>query len=1193
MIKGGNVDFSPSSISKDFWTLMTKRRQPASAFRLRNVDLSALGHQKVQPLEILVVDTLAELCPEIDWSATKVQGDGGVDFLGTGKSIRLSVKTKEILFTYTILGQVKRAGKYRRELLSDTFMRIRDSVQSIGLSVSQFLFVISARGSAIEKFATEAPRISAYLFPGVPVNVLNVDDLIWLWAQSGEKHFEVLRPAYSAKEFAFLRAFLTELAAELRVPQLRLEIGNPIGRMVIGSPFELLITLRADNVPPNQQFAVQLCPTNDIDLIRPLALVASPTLVSINDRGFAQIPLRLRARNTGSLLLGKIDIFLDSGSPSRRQPILSKQLGAVEIAPDPSFRFLGYRRSPNEAAANSLDRVADGAAAGGVEIAAVLGPGGIGKSRLIDELFNRLHSDSGIDCRLWSLVRVDHDTLRSAGSRFIKDVLFGLAFPEIRFDDSRYVDPGSAILEWIGRFVGAQRETVKEGIDNIINRSGPSNIEATAFIVLTALIARVREGPIAVHLSNMHWADAFEIDVLLELIHRLTTLEGQLPNGVLLIVEGREGEMIESRSDNDLTTEAWRRLYDFGSKCTQITLLPWSEKHSRQFVHELIENLVGHPLSEKVVEKHITDHVLTVSLGNPMQMIEHMRMLVDNGWLHVEKDGSAIFDAPKQVSGNLVELITARVEFINRSPGHSEILALLRLCAEIGLRTDPDLFSVMSNALSDARLLSTLSQWQISKTPSSSTRDFEFLHEAYRDAFRCVGWKASVGETLRRAALTRIGSASDQPPERVIAAAKLQQLDTNCDLDSIATDLEVALDQTDEPQSVIALCRELLHLPGHILDRGRGWFKLVCLLVDMLILHGNWQEALQILENAQQRLAASPEIQPYKIAKLAYRSGNLLGDTHRMKEGLEEVRNGLAVLDKSEPEGSSDEGIRIRELLNNRFGVLKWFSGRPDKGIWHQFRALRSAVKHDRGGDRELLFSCEVGMVIACRYPQRGLQLLERATELLKVLNDRCDPSYDYARVQRDMIQLLLSKTLEDGAKVRSQLFDFIRGNKKISIYAQTLGWLTLGACEFRWGDCELARVYFGEAIAGAARCRNLRLTWKAHLAYATTTAKSERATGQISHARHAGRLLVDSLDNVERTHRDYWAQTIRLPLEHARRLSCGDKGLNDTVAEIDRGAPPMWLSDWDARPHWLNHVGPPFQILHIRSGADDIFLMG
>ena len=842
--------------AREFWELLTTRRRPASAFRLRQVDLKALGDKKVQPLEILVVDTLAELCPEIGWVATQVQGDGGIDFLGHTQPIALQIRGTEICFRYTIIGQVKRSRNYEKKNLDATFGELRRRVDEGKIIVSQILFVFSTEGNAIASYVRDAPLFAKPVFPGVPVTVMDAADMVRLWAEFDQERFAVVQPAFDELEFARLRAHLQQLAAERRTPQIRIESTPPTGQRVVGADLDMRFALRIASAYPGLKVAAALRLGPAIDLVRPLAMLRSdarPPLIAIDDHGFASISLRLRPRQAGLLSIGELDLFL-AGWRESDGPILTHSLGSIEIAPDTTFRHARFLRTANAGAQGALDRLRQSAATRGVEIVALLGPGGIGKSRMIDELFNSLEVESATSgTPLWTAVLAEHDTQRGTGRRFFREVLTGLASPHIPPDDPRRADTNAAILEWLRRFVGNAPGPIEAGLDAIDGGDGSQGSEAAAFLLLTALIARLRDGPVALHLSNMHWVSSHEADVLGELIRRLSSLRGQLPNGVLLILEGRDGEMIETRPGSDVATEAWRGLHGSELAQTRIDLRAWPEAESRRFLEELLFVHAGEMLFDRGLERRIVDHVLRYAVGNPMQMIEHVRVLVDNGWLRTGPDGSAVFDPPAKMPSSLVDLIVARVEYIRRSPGYDEIVALLKICAEIGLRTDSDLFAALRNALRDSRLLSALARWDVARIPdqNGSAGEFEFLHESYRDGFRRAAWNEESGEHLRRAVLARLSPVARQHADRAIAACRLQLLEPSCDLGQIAADLEAVLSGSwDQPQAVIALCRELLGLPRHLFAWRRR-FELGCALADRLIWHGDWEDALQILNRTR------------------------------------------------------------------------------------------------------------------------------------------------------------------------------------------------------------------------------------------------------------------------------------------------------------------------------------------------------
>lgn len=1170
---------------RNFWKLLVHRRRPASIFRLRNVNLAELEGALVQPLEILVADTLAELCPDVVWSVTPVQGDGGIDLVGSADRIVLHLRNAEIRFEYTIVGQVKRSQSYKAEALHGIFGKIRDLVDERDLTLSRLLLVMSAEGGAIRTFAANAPRIAKRDFPGIPMSFIDAEDLVWVWAQLGPDRFEVLRPAYSEAEFEDLKRHLDRRAAQLRRPQLHIEAAAPVGRAVVGGDLDVAISLQVGSAYPRQRLELRFRPGAGIDLIRPLALLSETSegaTIAVGDDGTAHLSLRLRARHAGELDLGTLEVR----HLAEAAGTISRPLGTLRVAPDPSGRHVRFVRSANAAAQSALDRMA-AAASAGVECVALFGPGGIGKSRIAEELFNRLNPHPSSRKRaLWSLVRVDHDTQRR-GASFLPDLARNLALGPLASDDPRHLNPRDAVAQRLKRFVAAAAATVDEGMDALDGRGTP---ELAAFSLATAAIARLRDGPLALHLSNLHWADGFEADVLAQFLQRLAAMESHLPHGLLVVLEGRQGEILTEAPDS--TADPWLRLKQSSFVRRHIPVEPWSESESRQFLGELLTSITGIPTRDPGVERRIAELIVRSSAGNPMHMLEHVRWLFDHGYLRDDGDGCLFFDEPPRLPNSLVELISSRVEFLNRSGAGAELLALLRLCAEIGLRCDPDLFAAMTNALQSAQTLTGVSEWIIPQAPAAGSDGFEFQHETYREAFRRVPWSSEAGAALRDAVLARLSPAAAQPPDRAVAAARITLLDPGCDLDAVAAKLEAVLQRyVAEPQAAVALYRELLRLPAHVQGAERR-FLLTCRLADSLINYGDWEEALHAIQRGRRELPTDHPSLPLAKAELAYRAGNILGDMHRMAEGIRAVEEGLESLPG--PKSQSPKSIALRELLENRLGVLLWFSGRLEEGIAYQYRAYRSARVNDPGGPREMLFANELGMSMAIRYPLRALELLDRATTLMDRLGDSCSPGDDYVKVQREIVRLILAEGADEVRKIGGAALDFVSEEGR-SVYGRGLAWLLAGACDMLLGRADLAKARFEEAITCATLCRNLRIRWKAHLAFAAAATAAAGAPRERGHARYAGELLAQSLEGVRPSHRARWAATLRLPLEQARRLSGGDSKLDALIAEIDAGNPPDWLRRWNERPSSLSkpRSREPFQILRVSAGETDIFLMG
>lgn len=1173
---------------RQFWELLTRRRRAASLFRLRNVDLTELGDEPVQPLEILVADTLTEICPDVRWSVTPVQGDGGIDLLGSADCIALRLRGTEIRFEYSIVGQVKRSRAYKASTLHGIFGSIRTLVDQRGLTLSRLLLVMSAEGRAVERFQADAPILAHQQFPGIPLSFVNADDLAWLWSRFGPHRFEVIRPAYTDAEFHELTRHLEARALASRGPAVEIIVEQPVGHRVVASDLDVSVSIQVSSAYPRQRLEVRLRPGSNLDVVRPLSLLSegsNAATLGVGEDGSARLLLRFRARQAGTHDLGQIEVRHASGEARW----IGRSLGTVAIDPDHSGRHIRFVPTVNSAAQRALDRLAGAAAACGVESVVLLGQGGIGKSRIVEALFDRLDPQFAGEKRpIWSSVRVDRDTQRSSGAGFLMEVVRALALDEPAEAGARLPNGRAAIAERLKRFVGSTAAAVDEGLLALAGNATPDLVEVAAFVLVTATIARLREGPLALHLSNLHWVNSFESDVLGLWLQRIVAVEPHLTHGLLAVLEGRQGELLHR--DPAMTPEPWQRLQGSGQVRHRLVLHPWEESQSRRFLREVLTSMTGAPLDDAALERRIAALVLRSSGGNPMHMLEHIRWLIDEGHLRAEADGSVLLDPPERSPHSLIDLIASRVEFIKRSQQRDELSALLRLCAEIGLRTDADLFEAMVNAMSAPQALSLLSRWGVARVPSGRGEAFEFLHETYREAFARIGWPTVAGAPLRRAVISRFSPAAAQPPERALAAARLVMLDPACDLGAVAADLEDAAERNrSDPQASVAICSELLRLPVHV-QGPRRRFELTCRLADALVDYGDWKEALRAIQRGRSEL---PDKAAFLLAKadLAHRAGNILGDIHLISDGMRAVEEGLFALDSVRGSGPAEEAP-LRELLENRLGVLLWFSGRLNEGLVHQLRAFRSARRFARGSEREMLMANELGMSLATRHPLLANRLLDRATTLLAALGEDAPAGDDYVWVQREMLRLLLAETEDELESISEVVLEFTRKVGR-SVYGRGLAWLVAGACDMLMSRPAEAKRKFEEAITSAALCRNLRIRWKAHLAFAAAATAAAGTPREAAHARYAGEILAESLEGVDPRHRSVWAATIRLPLEHVRRLGGQNQKLDALLAELDTGGSPFWVKDWCQRPGVRPAPGAPPQILHVRAGEADIFLMG
>jgi hypothetical protein len=642
----------------------------------------------------------------------------------------------------------------------------------------------------------------------------------------------------------------------------------------------------------------------------------------------------------------------------------------------------------------------------------------------------------------------------------------------------------------------------------------------------------------------------------------------------------------------------------------KIPLAAWNRTESAQLFDRAVlygagaadRDAMRETLQSDEMWRRVREHVLSISAGSPMRILEHIRLLVAKGVL-AHTNGTLVVqgvpDRSESEASSLADIVRSRVQYLYQIPDNAELVALLRVLAEFGLTVEAQLFETLANALTDVRLRWRLLGLHMGDLPSDDRPEFRFLHETYRSTFRGMPWRADeYGRKLLAAALAYLGDPHHLSPDRLVVWSGLVRLDTRADLYSVREALQNGLDRarnTHDIESVSRLCSELLTLPMRILKAGPLLPIEIRKLKAVAIMGcGDWAQGLALLDDLRVPRSLPEPDRTYLSCDIANDQGNILGDLLRCADGVAIVRRALAWLDASSQKNDA-RFVSLRELLTNRLGVLYWFSGRADLGFPLQFQALRSARQDDLGGPREILFLCETGTALLHRHPQIGYSLLARAVDLMEKRRVPLAPSYDYVQAQFQIARLLMPSGRDVACDVEQRASYIAQGGvHNPSIYGASLGWLTAGAAAYIDGRHERAEFLLTEALWTASRAQSLRVMWKVQLALATVQRRLGKENDSRAHAIDAANILVRSLDLVGAPLKQDWGRTLRLPLQHARRLAHARyEPLEQTIRELDAETEPPWVTEWHKRPVSQSPFGQPFQILHVREGDDDLFLMG
>ncbi len=257
----------------------------------------------------------------------------------------------------------------------------------------------------------------------------------------------------------------------------------------------------------------------------------------------------------------------------------------------------------------------------------VLGPAGIGKSRLVQEFLRDADASVlagrclpyGDGITYWPIVE-----MLTAGA--------GIS----ALDDPESVR--GKLRSLVGE--GPDTEIVVERIGHLIGLAGATAVpEETHWAVRKLLQAMARERPVVVVIEDLHWAEP----ALLDLIEHVADLARDAP--ILLLCPARP-ELLDERP-------GWG-----GGKlnATSFLLEPLSEDETEQ----LLANLLGHGDLPQAIRSRITD----AAEGNPLFVEQMVGMLIDEGALQDREGGWILVgDAGSiAVPASIKALVEARIE---------------------------------------------------------------------------------------------------------------------------------------------------------------------------------------------------------------------------------------------------------------------------------------------------------------------------------------------------------------------------------------------------------------------------------------------------------------------------------------------------------------------------------------------------
>ncbi len=398
---------------------------------------------------------------------------------------------------------------------------------------------------------------------------------------------------------------------------------------------------------------------------------------------------RLQAQaEPGTVLVGqethrRIATIFEWGEPrsfelkGKGEAVLAYRVDGVRAAPGQT-RGLMTVHGPfigRERELATADEIVDAALAGSGRILYLTGEPGIGKTRMLAELRRRVKESSPehgralwIDgrcvsygepmpywpfrdlLRTWIGVLADEPELRvRVALRRSLDRLFG--------------DRVLEVYPYLGAMLGIALEPDAQAR---LDELSPEALQFRTFEVVRALLGRLaQDGPVAVAIEDLHWADATS----LQLLERLM---GDTEVTALLLV-------LTSRPERD--HPSWRVKEAAARELPHRTHEAALEALSGDAGRELLHSLVG----ASTLPAEMQRRILEPAEGNPFFLEELVRSLVDAGALVQEGDGWRFDHAVDvEVPPTVEKVILARIDRLEPGP-HAALMAASVLGREFGL----------------------------------------------------------------------------------------------------------------------------------------------------------------------------------------------------------------------------------------------------------------------------------------------------------------------------------------------------------------------------------------------------------------------------------------------------------------------------------------------------------------------------
>jgi predicted ATPase/class 3 adenylate cyclase len=675
----------------------------------------------------------------------------------------------------------------------------------------------------------------------------------------------------------------------------------------------------------------------------------------------------------------------------------------------------------------------------------------------------------------------------------------------------------------------------------------PEQIQRQIFVAIRRLVEHVaRERPIILLLDDVQWVDSISADLVFFLSSLILT------SPVLLVLSQRT---LNDNISRDVLVQM-RKLHN--EKTIELEIQPFSLSECESFLKALVPDAES---SENL--KHL---IIQQSGGNPFYIEEFLRMMVEQGYLRVQK-GMLVFNQPFEIDSltippSLELLIRARVDVLPASAKK-----LLQLASVVGQQFHLDLLLKISQEANIVDLLKMMSSRGM-VLQVASTSVWQFSHPMIENTVYFTLLKANRRTLHYRIADTLKREFVDPETDYV------EELAYHYDLAGEAAEAlpyiiragEQAAARYANEEALLHFTRAMEIFEGLPEPNYENRWRVAAGLGEIYSFIGNYEASLIALESEMEQTAGQTVLSSVQKAGLFRRMGEAMQKKGDQDAAIMNLNEGLAILDSS---GERPDKKHEMARLLTRLGWSFSHRGELEQAQQAALAALRAAV---HGGGNNVIAMAENLLGGIC-YRQGELEQAIEHTQRAKDTWEVMGYSWGVAAAVGNIGILEVANGNLDAAALSFQRSLTLRQQmgdvEGIAITNNNLGRL---ACDR--GQLSMARGYFQDSLAVA---KPFQMAWQ--IANSTVgLAQTLLYQGELVDAEHALQeglrigLKIDARETVIELH----IVQAQIALEHHNYKEATEIVIQAAKAAAEVGNVIVESSAWRLAADCLLRQGQP-----------------